>query len=154
MAIIFSSLKMILLFPSFRCCISEDNYCSVSFHPFMRMFPSPRLCLTIPILQENTMKYFVENRMHVCSVMSDSLDYSPPGSSVHGIFQTRILKWVAISSSKGSSWPKDWTQMSCVSCIGRQILYLLSYRGGCLSLPMDLGSTRGKPLNAAVCCRD
>ena len=38
--------------------------------------------------------------------------YSPPGSSIHGILQARILKWVAISSSRGSSWPRDWTQLS------------------------------------------
>ena len=44
-------------------------------------------------------------------------------SSVHGIFQARILDWVAISYSRGSSWPRDWTQVSSISCIGRQILY-------------------------------
>ena len=43
-----------------------------------------------------------------------------PGSSVHGISQARILEWVAISFSRGSSWPSDRTR---VSCIGRQILY-------------------------------
>ena len=42
---------------------------------------------------------------------------SPPGSSVHGIFQARILEWVAISYSRGSSWPRDWTHISWVSCI-------------------------------------
>ena len=46
----------------------------------------------------------------------DSMDYS---SSVHGIFQARILEWVAISFSRGSSQPRDRT---CVSCIGRWIL--------------------------------
>ena len=35
----------------------------------------------------------------------------------------RILKWVAISFSRGSSWPRDWTLVSCISCIGRQVLY-------------------------------
>ena len=45
------------------------------------------------------------------------LDYSPP--SVHGIFQERILEWVAISYSKVSSWPRDWTCTSCISCIDR-----------------------------------
>ena len=48
---------------------------------------------------------------------------SPPGSSVHGIFQARILEWVAILYSRGSSQPRDWTRVSCISCIGRQILY-------------------------------
>ena len=52
------------------------------------------------------------------------IDYSPPGSSVHGIFQARILEWVAISfSRKEFSWPKDRTHISCISCIGRWILY-------------------------------
>ena len=46
-----------------------------------------------------------------------------PGSSVYGIFQARILEWVSISHSKGSSWPTDQIHISCVSCIGRQILY-------------------------------
>ena len=41
-------------------------------------------------------------------------DCSPPGSSVHGILQARILEWVAISSSSGSSWPRDWTHHSCI----------------------------------------
>ena len=45
---------------------------------------------------------------------------SLPDSSVHGIFQTRILEYGAISFSRGSSWPRDQT---CVSCIGRQVLY-------------------------------
>ena len=47
-------------------------------------------------------------------------DCSLPGSSVHGILQARILEWVAVPSSRGSSQPRDWT---CVSCIGRWILY-------------------------------
>ena len=48
---------------------------------------------------------------------------SSPGSSVHGIFLARILEWVAISFSKGSSRPRDQTRISCISCMGRQILY-------------------------------
>ena len=62
----------------------------------------------------------------VCSVMSDScdpMDCGPPGSSVHGILQARILEWVAISYSRGSSWPRDGSCISCVSYIGRRILY-------------------------------
>ena len=57
-----------------------------------------------------------------CSFVSDSL---PPlglcfaGSSVHGIFQVRILELVTISYSREPSWPKDWTHVSCISCIGR-----------------------------------
>ena len=50
----------------------------------------------------------------------DPMDCSPSGSSVHGISQARILMWVDISFSRGSSWPRDGT---CVSCISRWILY-------------------------------
>ena len=41
-----------------------------------------------------------------CLTLCDPMDCSPPGSSVHGISQSRILEWVAISFSKGSSWPR------------------------------------------------
>ena len=44
------------------------------------------------------------------------MDCSPRGSSVHGILQARILDWVVMSSSRGSSWPRDWTCISCGSC--------------------------------------
>ena len=50
--------------------------------------------------------------------MSDScdpMDCSPPGSSVHGILQARILKWVAMPFSRGSSWPRNRTRVSCIA---------------------------------------
>ena len=55
-----------------------------------------------------------------CSVVSvqlffDSVDCTLPGSSVHGILQARILKWVAIPFSRRSSWSKDWTQVSWIA---------------------------------------
>ena len=50
--------------------------------------------------------------------LCDPTDYSLPGSTIHGIFQARILEWVAISFSKRSSWPRDWTRVSCI--IGRR----------------------------------
>ena len=55
--------------------------------------------------------------------LSDLIDCSPPGSSVPGILQARILEWVAIPSSRGSSRCRDQTRISYVSCIGRQVLY-------------------------------
>ena len=61
----------------------------------------------------------------VCLTLCDPVDCSPPGSSIHGILQARILEWVAISFSRGSSRPRDRTHVSCVSCIGRQVLYHL-----------------------------
>ena len=58
-----------------------------------------------------------------CPTLCSLIDYSLPGTSVHGLVQARILEWIAISSSRGSSQPRDQTRVSCVSCIGRQILY-------------------------------
>ena len=53
---------------------------------------------------------------HLCPTLSDPMDYSPPGSSVHGIFLATILELVAISPSRGSSGPRDRTHFSCISC--------------------------------------
>ena len=52
----------------------------------------------------------------LCLTLWNPMDCSLPGSSVHGISQARILEWVAISSSRGSSGPRDRTCVSCVSC--------------------------------------
>ena len=51
----------------------------------------------------------------LCPTLCDPLDCSPPGSSVHGILQARILEWVAIFFSRGSSWPRDQTQVSRIA---------------------------------------
>ena len=59
-----------------------------------------------------------------CLTLCDPMDHSPPGSSVHEILQARILEWVAMPSSRGSSWPRDWTWVSYVFCLGRWVLYL------------------------------
>ena len=50
-----------------------------------------------------------------CPTLCDPMDCSPPGSSVHGILQARILEWVAIPFSRGSSQPRDHTQVSHVA---------------------------------------
>ena len=46
-----------------------------------------------------------------CLILCDPIDYRLPGSSVHGILQTRILEWVAVPFSRGSSQPRDRTQV-------------------------------------------
>ena len=51
-----------------------------------------------------------------CLTLCDPMDCSPPGTSVHGIFQARILEWIAMPSSRGSSQPRDRTHVSYVSC--------------------------------------
>ena len=72
-------------------------------------------------------------RAHACvssisqshTTLCDRMNCNPADSSVHGIFQARILEWLAISYPRGSSWPRDQTWITCVSvsCIGRWILY-------------------------------
>ena len=55
-----------------------------------------------------------------CPILCNAMDCSPPGSSVRGSLQARIPEWVAISFSRGSSWPRDRTW---ISCIDKRILY-------------------------------
>ena len=66
------------------------------------------------------------------------MDCSLPGSFVHGISQARMLEWVAISFSRGSSQPRDWTHISCIYYIGRQILYQLSHQGSSIRPQISL----------------
>ena len=55
--------------------------------------------------------------LQLCLTLWDSMDYSPPGSSVHGILQSRMLERVSMTSSRGSCWPRNWTCVSCIYCI-------------------------------------
>ena len=55
-----------------------------------------------------------------CRILCASMDWSPPGSSVHGTSQARVLEWVVLACSRGSSRPRDLTWISYVPCIGRQ----------------------------------
>ena len=67
--------------------------------------------------------YSLESESEVaqlCPTLCNPKDCSLPGSSVHGIFQARILEWVAISFSRGSSQPRDRTQVSCI--VGRRFM--------------------------------
>ena len=61
--------------------------------------------------------------LQLCPALCDSVSCCPPGSSVHGILQARILGFVAVTSSRGSSQPRDQTCMSYVPYIGSQGLY-------------------------------
>ena len=58
-----------------------------------------------------------------CLTLWEPTDCSPPSSSVHVISQARILEWVAISSSRRTSWPRDQTHIPYIFYIGRQILH-------------------------------
>ena len=76
--------------------------------------------------------------------LCDAMDCSPPGSSVHGILQARILEWAAIFCSRGSSRPRDQTHIFYISCTGQQVLYHwrhLGSLGDLLHCPLFSGDT-------------
>ena len=88
--------------------------------------------------QESIHSLFCESGSVSRSIGSDSLwpmDCSPAGSSVHGILQARMLEWVAISFSRETSWPRDWT---CVSCFSRRVLYYWTTRKAHMMLQWSL----------------
>ena len=60
------------------------------------------------------------------------IDRNLPGSSVHGILQARILEWIVMPFSRGSSWPSDWTHISYISCISRRVLYHSYHLSACI----------------------
>ena len=81
-----------------------------------------RLCaISFNITSHDSVTVEVKLFSHVR--LCDPMDCTLPESSIHGIFQARILEWVAISFSKRSSRPRDQTHVSYVSCIGKQVLY-------------------------------
>ena len=111
-----------------KCTLSHFQFITINFsHNSLTFFP-------LFLVQEN----FVENGKflvslgtwmtnlcacmpaHSCMTLCDPLDRIPPGSSVHGVFQERLLELVVISYSRGYSWPRDGT---CIFNIGRQTLY-------------------------------
>ena len=59
--------------------------------------------------------YWVSEVTQSCPTLCDPMDCSLPSSSVHGILQARVLEWGAISFPRGSSWPRDWTWVSCIA---------------------------------------
>ena len=74
-----------------------------------------------------------------CPTLCDSVDWSPPGSSVLGVLQARILEWFAMSSSRGSSGPRDWTWVSCVFCCAGRFFTTEPQRNPpiCISVPCN-----------------
>ena len=72
----------------------------------------------------------LQSRLTLC----DLTDCSPPGSSVRGSLQARILEWVATLSYRGSSQPRDRTLVSYVSCTGRRVLYHRCHLGSPITI--------------------
>ena len=122
-----------------RLCINEviytdKRFCMCTFSR-VQFFATPwTLALQTPLSMEfSRQEYWRELPfsipclcVHVCLValsrliLCDPMDCSPPGSSICGIFHLRVLEWVAISSSRGSSQPKDRIRVSCVVFIAER----------------------------------
>ena len=109
---------------------SPDKNTRLSRHSIGQSFPSPGDLPDPGIkhmshtLQTESLPSEPSGKPTLClCVCAESLcspmDCSPPGSSVHGILQARILEWIAMPSSRASSQPRDSTHVSYISCIGR-----------------------------------
>ena len=93
---------------------------------FCRIFMCHEILLSFWFFSQSVKNVKTTVTLCVCAVAQSCpiLCSSLPGSSVHEVFQARILEWVAISYSRASSWPSNWpSKCLCISCIGRQILY-------------------------------
>ena len=95
--------------------------------PSLPFFPQTLIPSYLPYLNMKSESEVAQS----CSALCDPVDCSPPGSSIHGILQARVLEWVAMSFSRGSSQPRDWTQVSRIAgrrftiwAINSQIQYL------------------------------
>ena len=110
---------------------SWEKYCwSLTFFSAVSTWKS----LTVPVIFWFEQPNAWCMGMHAKSPQSglnlcNPMDCSSPGSSVHGILHERILDWVAISYSRGSSQPRNRTHVSYVSCIGRWVLYHYHHLG-------------------------
>ena len=78
--------------------VSLQNLYNLEHHPSARFFFFFRLCFPKSIICQSVKELVAQ----LCLTLCDSMDCGPPGSSVHGIFQTRILEWFAIPFSRGS----------------------------------------------------
>ena len=94
--------------------------------------PVPFVCIItehqawLPVFYSSFPRFYTclcARSLQLCPALCDPVDHSLPGSSVHGILQARILEWVAMPSSRGSSPLRDGTCVSYIFCIGRRFLY-------------------------------
>ena len=83
---------------------SRCQFCSLCHQGLLDFFLTITFCRKVKVLVTQS-----------CLTLCDLMDCSPPGSSLHGILQARILEWVAIPLSRGSSPPRDQTQVSCTA---------------------------------------
>ena len=112
--------------------VPRMNCAPVTFGHWIRSLFLPHLSVRVALTLLSRLTSIVSYRwsrcLHVyaqsCPTLCHPLDCSPPGSSVHGILQARILEWVAMPSSRGPSWPRDQNPRYLPSSwMGKRILY-------------------------------
>ena len=106
-------------------------FCDCGFHSVCPLMDTNKRLMEAPD-RRDWLWGKVKVKVKSCPTLCDPVDCSPPGSSVHGILQERILEWVAIFFSKGSSWPRDWTQVFHIPGRG---FNLWSYEPCCVEPP-------------------
>ena len=104
---------------------SRQEYCSALPSPSPGDLPDPGIepkspvgqADSFPLSHMNTSFLFLKwsEVVQSCLTLCNPMDCSLSGSSVHGIFQARVLEWVAISFSRGSSQPRNWTWVSLIA---------------------------------------
>ena len=118
---------IIHLYRSHRVSPAWNWWCTITWllkerkdnHTFLCFTSTVYMVAVLTLWLKKVMKESESEVVQSCPTLCDPMDCSLPGSSAHGIFQARILEWVAISFSRGSSRPRDWTQVSCI--VGRRI---------------------------------
>jgi len=89
----------------------HSPFVSLASHVILSGFPS-HIWLTAPY---SIWLWKESESVMSCPTLCNPMDCSLPGSSVHRILQARILEWFAVPFSRASSWPRDWTQVSCIA---------------------------------------
>ena len=96
------------------------------YHNQVGFLPAIQGLFNIRNVNNNNVIYYAcvcAKSLQLCPTLCDPIGCSPPGSCVHGILKARVLEWVSMPSSRGFSWPMAQTQVSYISCTGRQVLY-------------------------------
>ena len=91
--------------------ILQVNYLFISSAYFSIWFPFPPISIVLYMLRMQAQS------LQSCPTLCNLVDCSSPGSFVHGIFRARTREWVAVFSSRGSSWVRDQTWVSCIADI-------------------------------------
>ena len=100
----------------------QDNIPSV-LESLVPIVPGSNYIQHLPSLRAMRYLWVCVKWLQSCPTLREPIDWSPPGFSVHEIYQATILEWVATPSSRRSSRSGNLTHVSCVSCLDRRVLY-------------------------------